>query len=72
MADYKKMYAVLCKAVDESIIPLERIPLAQSTVEALKSALLEAENIYIETSPYIEDNEDLRIIELKVDSETMD
>ena len=31
MADYQKMYAVLCSAVDEVIDPLERIPLALSS-----------------------------------------
>ena len=33
MADYQKMYAVLCSAVDEVIDPLERIPLALSSAE---------------------------------------
>ena len=49
MPDYMKMYSVLCKAIDDVIDPLERIPLAQSSAEALKSALYEAEEIYIET-----------------------
>lgn len=52
MADYKKMYAILCGAVDDVIDPLERIPLARRCVEKLKEALLEAEEVYIETSPY--------------------
>ena len=52
MADYKKMYAVLCGAIDDVIDPLEKIPLARDCVEKLKAALLEAEDIYIETSPY--------------------
>ena len=49
MPDYMKMYSVLCKAIDDVIDPLERIPLAQPSAEALKSALYEAEEIYMET-----------------------
>ena len=49
LPDYMKMYSVLCKAIDDVIDPLERIPLAQPSAEALKSALYEAEEIYIET-----------------------
>jgi len=30
MADYRKMYYVLCKAIDDVIDPLDRIPLAVS------------------------------------------
>ena len=52
MSDYKKMYAVLCGAIDDVIDPLEKIPLARDCVKKLKAALLEAEEIYIETSPY--------------------
>ena len=39
MADYQKMYAVLCSAVDEVIDPLERIPLALSSARILRAAL---------------------------------
>lgn len=54
MADYKKMYAILCGAVDDVIDPLERIPLARGCAQKLKEALLEAEEIYIITSPNFE------------------
>ena len=47
MADYQKMYAVLCSAVDEVIDPLERIPLALSSARILRAALARAEEIYI-------------------------
>lgn len=47
MADYQKMYAVLCKAIDEVIDPLERIPLALPWTACLRRALLEAEDIYV-------------------------
>ena len=50
MTDYKKMYAILCRAIDNSIDPLEQIPHARSEAEKLKAALLEAEEIYISTA----------------------
>lgn len=50
MADYQKMYAVLCSAVDEVIDPLERIPLALSSARILRAALARAEEIYICTA----------------------
>ena len=40
MADYKKMYAVLCGAIDQVIEPLEQIPLAWPSAQALRKALL--------------------------------
>ena len=51
MPDYKKMYAVLCAAIDGEIDTLKEIPLALGSASRLESALLEAEEIYIETSP---------------------
>ena len=51
MADYEKMYAVLCGAIDDVIEPLERIPLARSSAAILRSALLRAEEIYVQTPP---------------------
>ena len=54
MTDYKKMYAILCGAVDDVIDPLEQIPLARDCVEKLKAALMEAEEIFIMTSPDFE------------------
>ena len=48
MADYEKMYAVLCSAVDGVIEPLERIPLALPYARALRAALLQAEALYVE------------------------
>ena len=49
MADYKKMYAVLCGAIDDVIDPLSQIPLAFTQVNALRAALLRAEDIFLET-----------------------
>ena len=46
MPDYKKMYAILCGAVDDVIGPLEKFPYAQEYVQRLKDAMLEAEEIY--------------------------
>ena len=49
MVDYKKMYITLCAAVDEAIAQLEKLPLAAPQAMLLKNALLEAEEIYIQT-----------------------
>ena len=65
MADYRKMYYVLCKAVDDVIDPLERIPLAAPYALQLRKALLEAEEIYISTTPYAERTEDPKVIQIK-------
>ncbi len=51
MADYEKMYAVLCGAIDDVIEPLERIPLARASAAVLRSALLRAEEIYLQAPP---------------------
>ena len=67
MADYRKMYYVLCKAIDDVIDPLDRIPLAKPYAKQLQKALLEAEEIYINTIPYAEETEDSKIIQIKVD-----
>ena len=50
MADYKKMYAILCLAIDKVIDPLELFPEAEPSVRCLRRALLEAEEVYIATS----------------------
>lgn len=51
MPDYAKMYFLLCAAVDRSLDELQRIPLAAPAAALLQNALLQAEAIYIETSP---------------------
>ena len=43
------MYAVLCKAIDDVIDPLERIPLALPWAACLRKALSETEDIYIDS-----------------------
>ena len=68
MPDYKKMYAVLCEAVDDAIDPLEQIPSAKQIAKSLQNALLEAEEIYIDTTPYTETSDAAQIIELHTDS----
>ena len=65
MPDYKKMYAVLCKAIDDAIEPLEKIPEVAQIARALQDALYEAEEIYIDTSPY--DLSPCQIIELNAE-----
>ena len=47
MNDYKKMYAVLCGAIDDVIEPLRMIPAAYPQMCKLQTALLEAEEIFI-------------------------
>ena len=59
MADYKKMYAILCSAVDSVIDPLEQIPLALPQAQILRKALLDAEDLYIETEA------DFKVIEFE-------
>lgn len=64
MADYKKMYTVLCGAVDEVIDPLEQIPMARSSVQVLREALLRAERIYIDTTTYSQLSKHPQVVEL--------
>ncbi len=67
MANYRKMYAVICAAVDEVIDPLEKIPLAAPQARKLHEAMREAEDIYIKTTAYFEETEDSQIVRLKTD-----
>jgi len=50
MADYQKMYTLLCSAIDSVLDGLQEIPLARPYVYTLSEALLKAEDIYIETA----------------------
>ena len=50
MADYQKLYALLCGVIDDVIDPLERIPLALPYAKKLRHALEQAEELYIDTS----------------------
>ena len=68
MADYKKMYAVLCGAIDQVIEPLERIPLAWPSAQVLRKALLRAEDIYVASTTYVQETEDPQVVELHADS----
>ena len=70
MPDYKKMYIVLCNAIDRVIDPLEQIPSARPYAGYLKDALLTAEDIYIDTSLYGEKTESANIILLKSDCQS--
>ena len=70
MADYKKMYMVLCGAVDEVIDPLEQIPMARSSVQVLQEALLRAERIYIDTTTYSQMSKQAQVVELCHDDMT--
>ena len=67
MSVYKKMYAVLCGAVDEVLGPLERIPLAQPCVQRLLDALHQAEELYINTAAYIDPADGGQIMKIRID-----
>ena len=67
MADYQKMYTILCGVIDDAIAPLGKIPEARPFVRILQSALLEAEQLYIDTTPYLEPAKDMNVIGLKLD-----
>lgn len=67
MADYQKMYAVLCGAIDDVLDGLRTIPLAQPYARQLHSALLDAEDIYIDTTFYTADTQSQKVIQLKLD-----
>ena len=45
MADYQKLYALLCGVIDDVIDPLERIPLALPYAKKLRRALVQAEEL---------------------------
>lgn len=49
MADYRKMYVVLCAAIDSVIDDLEAHPDTVASAKVLKEALLQAEDIYCQT-----------------------
>lgn len=67
MADYKRMYTLLCKTIDDVIDPLLRIPDAKIYASHLQNGLLQAEEIYISTTPYAEETSDAKIIQMKTD-----
>ena len=47
MADYQKLYALLCGVIDDVIDPLERIPLALPYAKKLRRALVQAEELIL-------------------------
>ena len=58
MADYQKMYAILCGAVDDALMGLEQGSIAACI----------AEEIYLETSMCAERRGDTNLIELRRDA----
>ena len=68
MPDYKKMYGILCRAIDKVIDPLAGIPQAKRYAESLQEAMLEAEELYIETSADDENGAEARETERRTDS----
>ena len=60
MTEYRKMYAMLCAAVSAAIDELENIPLAwRSCRSRLQAALLQAEELYIDTTLGEAETEDI-------------
>lgn len=57
------MYAVLCMAIDGVLDDLESIPLARPYAQKLYSALLMAEDIYVDTEAYVAETEKTKIIQ---------
>ena len=60
MADYQKMYAILCGAVDDALMGLEQ----GSSAACIALRLRRAEEIYLETSMCAERRGDTNLIEL--------
>ena len=60
MADYQKMYALLCSAVDSVIDSLNQIPLAVPYACKLQKALWETEDVFCETDKTEEPDEETR------------
>ena len=50
LADYQKMYAVLCGAIDDVLDELFEIPKARAAGSVLQRALEQAEELYIQSS----------------------
>ena len=67
LADYQKMYALLCGAVDEVIGQLEKLPEAKPSALILTAALHEAERLYVDTTTYLAPTDDPQVIALKLD-----
>lgn len=65
MADYQKMYAILCGAVDDALMGLEQGSSAACISLRLRLALEREEEIYLETSRCAERRGDTNLIELR-------
>lgn len=64
MANYRKMYAVLCSAVGQAISDLQQYPFAYRSVQLLHQAMQQAEDIYIDSSTEPEENHPRNLISL--------
>ena len=72
MPDYQKMYAILCAAVDSVIDPLEHIPLAIPVAARLRKAMLDAEEVYINTSPCLAEAPEGQNIKVMIEQKEKD
>ena len=50
MADYAKMYYILCAAASEALDALPRTPENEAAAALLREALEQAEEVYLETA----------------------
>ena len=66
MADYQKMYAILCGAVDDAL--MEQGSSAACISLRLRLALERAEEVYLQTSMCAERRGDTNLIELRRDA----
>lgn len=67
MADYQKMYAILCGAVDDVIGELEQLPIAGHAVQQLQEAMQRAEVVYMNSSLYVDTGRSTKLLQLKMD-----
>lgn len=63
----KKCTPCCAGAIDNVLDGLRTIPLAQPYARQLYSALLDAEDIYIDTTFYTADTQSQKVIQLKLD-----
>ena len=69
MANYQKMYAILCSAVDDALDTLYQIPKELPTAYMLQTALERAEELYIQTSAETEEQDNLIKIHFQTEKE---
>lgn len=72
MADYKKMYAILCCAMSDAIDQLEDVPSAIETCRMMRNAMRQAEEVYLQASYLNPSKTENNIIVFKLDKGVAD